>query len=137
MDFFAAQLKDGQEGAIIKNMNSVWVPKRSKDLCKLKEINTADMIVVDVFEGTGKYTGMLGGIVCETSDGLVQVRVGSGFSDTDRAMNKAEDWIGNIVEVLYNTKIKSKGKDKSSLFLPRYSLTRFDKTVANTIEELK
>lgn len=136
MEYFAEQLKQGQEGAVLKNLDSKWVPKRSKDQCKLKEINTADLIVIDTFEGTGKYTGMLGGLICETSDGLLNVRVGSGFSDEDRAKD-ASVWVGNIVEVLYNQKITSKSKDKASLFLPRISCVRFDKTVANTIGELK
>lgn len=135
MEFFQEQLTQGQEGAVLKNLDSKWVPKRSKDQCKLKEINTADLKVIGTFEGTGKYVGMLGGLVCETSDGLLNVRVGSGFSDEERTVPQ-EGWIGKIVEVLYNQKITSKSKDKASLFLPRISCVRFDKTVANTIGEL-
>jgi ATP-dependent DNA ligase len=45
--------------------------------------------------------------------------------------------IGNIAEILYNEVIKSKGKDKSSLFLPRFVKLRFDKKEANSIKELK
>ena len=136
MGFFAEQLKQGQEGAIGKNMNSVWMPKRSKELCKLKEVNSADLIVVDVQEGTGKYVGMLGALVCETADSKLRVNVGSGFSDVQRAQ-PLNTWKGKIVEVLYNQKISSKGKDAASLFLPRFLIERFDKTIANTLSELK
>lgn len=136
MEFFHQQIADGQEGAVLKNLDSLWVPKRSKDLCKLKAIYTADLIVMDTFEGTGKYTGMLGGIIGETSDGLLNVRVGSGFSDDERG-RPMKDWIGSIVEVEYNQKITSKSKDKASLFLPRFVVKRTDKNVANSITELK
>lgn len=136
MDFFKRMLDRGEEGAIIKNIVSLWVPKRSKDLCKLKEINTADLLVVDVEEGTGKYTGMIGALVCETSDGKVKVNVGSGFSDEDRKKPVSE-YLNKVVEVLYNTVISSKGKTTSSLFLPRFNGVRFDKITANSLEELK
>ena len=137
MQFFAEQLSQGQEGAIIKNMNHLWVPKRSKDLCKLKEINTADLVVVDIVEGTGKYVGMVGALVCETSDSLLRVNVGTGLSDEQRKeMWINQSLIGSVVEVTYNQKITSKGKDKASLFLPRLAVVRFDKTTANTLAEL-
>lgn len=135
MEFFAEQRRAGEEGAVVKNAESLWVPKRSKDLVKLKAIESADLIVVDTFEGTGKYKGMLGGLICQTSDGLLEVRVGSGFSDEQRA--DTTSWMSSIVEVLYNAKIQSKGKDKACLFLPRFVVKRFDKTVANTLDELK
>lgn len=138
MEFFQEQRSHGEEGAIIKNMNHVWVPKRSKDLCKLKGIQSADLVVVDIYEGKpgSKYVGMLGGLTCETADGKLRVNVGSGFSDEQRANFDRKYWVGSIVECLYNMKIKSKGKDKASLFLPRFVCKRFDKTVANTYKEL-
>ena len=139
MSFFMEQLTNGEEGAIIKNMDSVWVPKRSKDLCKLKEINTADLIVIDWYHGEpGKqFEKGLGGLVCQTSDGKLQVNVGSGFDQETRLAGNFDSWIGKIVEVLYNQKITSKGRETASLFLPRFNLLRFDKDEANTIGELK
>lgn len=41
-----------------------------------------------------------------------------------------------IIEVIYNATIKSKGKDKASLFLPRFVKIRIDKTEANSMKEL-
>lgn len=139
-EFFEEQLAAGEEGAILKNINHLWVPKRSKDLCKLKAVETADLVVVDIYEGTGKFKGMLGGLTCETSDGLLNVNVGI-FQGNEMEIRSRFDrkyWVGSIVEVLYNAKIKSKGKDTWSLFLPRVSVVgkRFDKNVANTLEEL-
>jgi DNA ligase-1 len=137
MEDYAIKRKAGKEGTIVKNINHMWVPKRSNELCKLKAIETADLMVVDVIEGTGKYVGMVGALKCKTEDGLLEVNVGSGFSDAERKEFFRFGMINSVIEVLYNEVIKSKGKDKASLFLPRFECVRFDKTVANTLGELK
>lgn len=131
----------GHEGAMMKNMDQTWQPKRVKGIGKMKAEAAADLRVVDVIEGTGKYKGMLGALVCETQDGLLRVNVGSGFTDEER-ITFWYDYTkgplrGKIVEVLYNQKITSKGKDKASLFLPRFLVFREDKNVANNIDDLK
>jgi hypothetical protein len=136
-EFFAEMLAKKEEGAIIKNLKSKWVPKRSKDLVKLKAEEVADLVVVDWAEGTGKYTGMMGALVCQTSDGLLEVSVGSGFTDEQRKTLKKDDVVGRVLEVMYNAVIQSKGRDVKSLFLPRALEFRFDKDVANTLDELK
>ncbi len=125
----------GHEGAMMKNMDQKWEPKRVKGIGKMKAENVADLIVVDVKEGTGKYQGLIGSLICQTSDGLLEVSVGSGFSDDERKL-PFETYIGKIVEVMYNQKITSKGKEKTSLFLPRFLTVRTDKLVANTLDEL-
>lgn len=132
--FFEQCIAAGEEGAMIKNMNAMWVPKRSKDLGKMKAEEVADLVIVGVEEGAGKYAGMVGAYVCETSDGKLRVNVGSGLSDTDRATPLKE---GTIISVMYNQKIQDKNGGKASLFLPRLQEVRFDKDVANTFEELK
>ena len=134
--FFEKCLDAGEEGAMIKNMNAVWVPKRTKDLGKMKAEEVADLLVIDTFDGNGKYTDMIGGFICETADGKLRVRVGSGLSDEERILSKSE-FVGKIIEVMYNQVITSKDKDTASLFLPRFMGVRVDKTVANTFEELK
>ena len=72
----------GLEGVIIKNPDAYYVKKRSPAWLKIKAQETLDLPVVGAFEGTGKYVGMLGGLIVE-SDG-VHVHVGSGFSDDQR-----------------------------------------------------
>lgn len=131
LEFFKQQLDAGEEGAIVKNADSKWVPKRSKDLCKLKEILENEMIIVGIFEGTGKYVGMLGGITCESSDGKINVNVGSGFSDKERIEYFTNPPIGKITTIMYNQCILGKNKTISSLFLPRFNCIRFDKSIAD------
>jgi ATP-dependent DNA ligase len=103
----------------------------------MKAEEECDLKVIGMEEGTGKYDGVLGALVCETADGLLKVNVGTGFSDDDRI----DYWDSNIrnviVTVRYNQKIKDKKTGVHSLFLPRFVCVREDKDVANTLEEIK
>lgn len=134
--FYDEMREDGQEGAIIKVANAVWEDTRSKNYVKLKAEETADLVVVGVLEGSGKYKGMIGSLLCETSDGLLQTGVGTGLNDDDR-MKDPSYYMNSIVEVCYNEVISSKGKSIKSLFLPVYKQVRFDKSSANALGELK
>ena len=154
LEHFQKMLSQGLEGTILKNQDAKWSNTRSKDLVKLKEENTIDLLVVDIEEGSGDFEGGLGAIICETSDKKLRVRVGTGFSFEDRGFvndlsngkkvvkqiksleEVSKNYLGKIVEVKYNQIIKSKGKDEMSLFLPRLVCVRNDKSTANSIEEI-
>lgn len=135
--FFEKCLSEGKEGAMCKNVDMLWEPKRSKNIGKMKAIETADLKIVGLQEGSGKYVGMLGAFVCETSDGLLRVNVGTGLRDQDRSDFWDDLYLDKIIEVKYNQLITSKGKDIASVFLPRFMGIREDKTVANSLSELK
>lgn len=134
---FEEAILRGEEGVIAKNLKAFWEPKRSFNLCKFKAEYSADLIVIDWESGTGKYDGILGALVGETSDGELQVNVGSGYSDCQRKVITAESSIGKIIEVKYNGVIDKKDGGKKSLYLSRFVKFRPDKNVANTICELK
>jgi DNA ligase-1 len=135
-EFYSTCISEGHEGAVLKNINSLWVPKRSKDLGKMKAVEEADLIVVGYVGGKGKYVGMLGKLLCETSDGKVHVGVGSGWSDEERATLTEKNTKGRILTVLYNQKVSDKS-GTWSLFLPRKVEFRDDKDIANSFDELK
>lgn len=131
-------LAKGLEGCILKNPNATWSSKRSNDYLKLKNESTADLRVIGYDMGTvgSQFEGMLGCLICETSDGLLQVRVGSGFKHLKGERDDPEFYVGKIVEVKYNEVISNKSSTTKSLFLPIFSCVRFDKDIANTLEEL-
>ena len=54
---FEVFLKQGYEGAMVRNMNGLYVNKRSTDLLKIKEFQDAEFEIVDVEEGRGKLAG--------------------------------------------------------------------------------
>ena len=132
---FEGLLADGQEGIILKDKRGVWENKRAKHQIKFKGELECDLKIVGIEEGTGKYAGMLGAIICESADGVVKVRVGSGFND-DHRKNLGKEILDKIVAVKYNMRIKNK-LGEESLFLPIFVEIRDDKNVADSSEDIK
>ena len=133
---FKEYYDQGEEGIILKDMHAPWENKRSKSLIKFKGELECDLKIVDVEDGTGKYEGMLGALVCESEDGIIKVKVGSGFNDEDRKKIKKQDVVGKVVAVKYNSRIRSKHEDES-LFLPIFVEIREDKDKADSAGSIK
>lgn len=133
---FKEYYDQGEEGIILKDMNSAWENKRSKSLIKFKGELECDLKVVGFEPGTGKYVGKLGALICESDDGIIKVKVGSGFNDEDRESIKEQDVIGKVVAVKYNARIRSKS-EAESLFLPIFLEIREDKTQADSSGSIK
>ena len=117
-------------------MNEDWQDKRVKHQIKFKGELECDLKVVGFEPGTGKYVGKLGALICESDDGIIKVKVGSGFNDEDRESIKEQDVIGKVVAVKYNARIRSKSEDES-LFLPIFLEIRQDKTQADSSRSIK
>lgn len=138
---FEELLADGEEGTILKNYCGLWEDTRSKHLVKFKAERDADLEVIGWNPGEGKFVGMVGSLICASSDRLVECSI-SGFSDDLRAeiTKDIDSWVGCIVAVLYNERISSKSSGRAgidSLFLPRFAERRYDKSVANSSKEIK
>jgi ATP-dependent DNA ligase len=133
---FEKFLAEGQEGTILKSKTGIWEDRRSKDQIKFKGELECDLMVVDWEEGTGKNKGRLGALVCETSDGVIRVNVGSGYSDEQRA-EFDKKVIGKIITVRYNARIKERSGESESLFLPRFIELREDKSTAEASKSVK
>lgn len=135
---FEEYYAQGLEGIILKNVQSAWQPKRVNHQIKVKGEEEADLKIVGYYEGKGKAAGMLGGLNCETSDGILKVDVGSGYSDEERKRlwKIRTKLVGKVVAVKYNCRITDSAGDWC-LFLPIYVEVREDKDEANSFEELK
>ena len=98
---YADYITEGYEGAIVKQENGLYLDSRTWDWMKLKNTETADCPVVDVFEGEGKYIGMAGGLVVNFNGKTV--RVGSGLNDSQRMYwwDDKDEIIGRTVEVAF------------------------------------
>ena len=129
--FFNEMLERGEEGAILKNFAFKWEPKRVKGVGKMKAELDATLEVTGVEEGTGKNKGRMGALICQSKDGTVTVNVGIGFSDEVRE----EFWKNppKFIDVVYNAIVDDKRTGKKSLFLPRYTKVRLDKTEADLL----
>lgn len=138
---FEKYLSEGQEGIILKDLSGIWENKRAKHQIKFKGEQECDLEIVSVEEGTGKYAGKLGAVVCRSrpEDGkFLTVNVGSGFNDAqrDNLWATRDTLVGRIVAVKYNMRSKNKAGEES-LFLPIFVEVRDDKDVADTLGDIK
>lgn len=130
LDAYVTAITRGYEGVVIKPLDGLYELRRSYAYMKLKQFETADLTIVDAFEGAGKYMGRLGGFICATDEG--EVRVGAGLSDRQRAKFWAEfqsgRLIGRIIEVGFQYKTAA-----GSLRHPRF--IRFRDTLSYGVKE--
>lgn len=119
----------GYEGMIIKAWDSLYTFKKNKTWMKLKAEEPADLKCIGWEEGKGKYTGMIGKLVCqgEVDGKFVTVGVATGMTDADRAKDPKE-YIGKIIEIKYNEPCQDKRTGARSLFLPVFVIVREDKS---------
>ena len=80
----AAVIAAGGEGLVLQHRDARYVVGRSPTLLKYKPYDDAEARVVAYTAGQGKYLGRIGALVVRRPDGL-QFRIGSGFSDAQRA----------------------------------------------------
>ena len=137
MPIYEEIVAQGGEGVIMKDPEHVYECKRSKSWIKFKEVQDCDLIVTGWYPGEGKREdmGFIGGIICKDASGEYNVKVGSGFTESDlkQLSPQPNDLIGKIVTIQYNVPIDDKHGNKS-LFLPRFIEIRSDK---NEPEDLK
>lgn len=99
--FYTELVEAGHEGAIIKNPEGVYELKRSGNWMKWKPVLDADLEILEVYPGQGKYTGMAGGLMVNYKG--KSVGIGTGFTDAERYelwQNRAE-MVGRIAEIQY------------------------------------
>lgn len=127
-EIFEGYVRDGYEGAIVKDMDATWKDNGKPSYCiKLKRKEPCDLKVVGWYEAEkgSKYEGLLGGLHCESACGKIKVNVGSGFNDDDR--KHLIDNLPPVVEVEYDSVTEDKKTKQKSLFLPIYKRPRYDK----------
>lgn len=139
-DHYTEMTECGKEGTILKDQRAIWKDGTSKDCVKFKIEVEVDLLVTGVNEGNGKNAATFGSLVCQSSDGLVEVAV-SGFADADRERIAGElgQWIGKrIITVRANNLIPvPHNGGKRSLFLPRFVEERLDKTEADSLDKIE
>lgn len=111
----------GAEGLMVNLYNGLYEFKRSKNILKLKTMQTADLRVVDYEEGNGKNKGKLGALIVEFihNNNIYTCKVGSGFSDEERVLywNNIDLVMDKIVEIQF-FEITNNSNNEYSLRFP-------------------
>lgn len=101
MAAFDLFLKEGYEGAMVRNRLGMYVNKRSYDLLKVKEFDDSEFKVVDVEEGKGIMEGKAI-FVCETPEGIrFNTKMTGSLSDLEKYVKSPEIVLGKMVTVKY------------------------------------
>jgi len=101
-------LADGYEGAIARNVDGMYVNKRSYDLQKIKEFDDAEFKIVGVEEGKGKLAGH-GIFVCVTDEGQTFNAKMKGSTEALKDyLEHPEKYIGKLLTVQHQGKSASK-----------------------------
>ncbi len=157
--------EDGDEGAILKDLQSDWGNKTHKRIIKLKDgalgegkERECELRVIGFYAGKDgtKYQDCLGGLICESECKGLETNIGSGLSDEDRFFTGFDedgevinpDWdaaydlieekyTGKVITVRFNEIIQDKKGSKPRLFLARYIELREDKNVADTVQYIE
>ena len=120
--------KNGYEGIMLNTAEGFYETKRTSGLLKVKKFHSCDGIVKGMYEGTGKYVGMLGGINITFEDQVVNI--GSGFSDEERRLywDNPELIIGKVCEYQYFEKTENQNGGTDLRFATWKRNIREDKT---------
>lgn len=141
LDIANQWIEEGGEGGVLKNIHSIWKNGTSAHWIKLKSVVDCEMLIVGWEFGTkgDKFESCMGKIFCQSSDGLIKVKVGGGFSTVKGDKNRLWNWdeyVGKITTIRFSEMITKKGVVVKSLFLPRFIEIRHDKNTADSHEEI-
>lgn len=98
-------IEQRHEGGILRNMNSPYQFKRSKDLLKIKPENDAEFRITGISEGQGNWAGKAKIISLKSLD-VSQYEFNATFKgsmeDAKKCLEEKDKWIGEIVTIKYN-----------------------------------
>lgn len=121
-----------KEGVMINLNDKPYEFRRTSSLLKVKVMQDADLRIVDVYEGTGRNKGRLGGVIVEFmyKDKLWQCECGSGFSDDERISfwQNPDEIIGRIATISYFEITRNENGGYGLRFAVWTHRIRYDKT---------
>lgn len=97
----ASQRGMNHEGVMVNLLNAAYVFGRTNHLLKVKVMQDADLRILDVKRGEGKYSATLGALIVDYKG--TPVGVGSGLSDEMRwkIWNNPEAYIGRVAKIRF------------------------------------
>jgi DNA ligase 1 len=104
--------KNKGEGVVVRDPNIDYINKRTSKALKVKSFYDTECEVISYTKGRGKYTNMVGAIICKLSNNI-KFKIGSGLKVQDR---KNPPKIGTIITFKYKEFTKY-GKPRFPVFL--------------------
>ena len=106
----------GHEGVMINLADAFYTFKRTSNLLKVKVMQDADLRIIGVKEGEGKFAGTLGALIVDYKGS--PVGVGSGLTDEMRSIIWAypDSYIGRVAKIRYFEETEDKNGVKSIRF---------------------
>lgn len=89
------------EGIMLLDLDSIYIPGRSRSLLKIKQMKefVGRVIDIEMARAGTKIEGMVAALVCEVEGCNVPVRVGSGLNNEERMDMAFNSPIGKMVEI--------------------------------------
>lgn len=137
-EYLNTWLKEGEEGAILKNCDAVFKNGTSTEQIKLKPEIEVEVRCIDFTEGNGKFKDTFGAIVFKTDDELIQGKV-SGISDAERVeiFKNRSKYLNKVFTVKATALTKSEDSEIYALMHPRFNGFREDKDYTDTLDRVK
>lgn len=140
MAHYREVIAKGLEGTVVKHPDAAWKDGDSKDQVKFKLEVDVDLKIVGFRDGTdGKRTATtFGSVICQTSDGLLEVAV-SGFKrDMEQYLHENRDSVMHKIMCVKANEVSrpSESNELHSLFHPRFVELRDDKYEADTLAQV-
>lgn len=127
----------GEEGAIIKNTNSIFKSGTSKEQIKLKPEIEVDVRCIGFTEGNGRFKDSFGAILYKTDDDSISGQVSGITDDMRKYISENRSKFLNKVFSMKATALTS-DKDKNyGLMHPRFIEFRDDKDYTDDFERIK
>jgi DNA ligase-1 len=99
-DLFLYFVDLGYEGAIVRNLDGLYVNKRSNDLQKVKEFEDAEFPVIRVENGRGKMEN-LAIFVCQAPGGEFRCKMRGALADLAQYLDRPELAVGKMLTVQF------------------------------------
>jgi len=98
---FSEFLEQGYEGAMVRNINSYYVNKRSYDLQKVKDYEESDFKIIGIEEGKGSMLGKAIFVCVTTKGDEFKAKMIGKLSDLEKYITHPNLAIGKMLEVKY------------------------------------
>ena len=101
MTAFEHFLAEGYEGCMVRNMDGLYVNKRSYDLLKIKEFDDSEFKIVGIKVGTKGSMAGKAVFTCENGDTTFDVKLKGNMDELTKYANDPSLVIGKILTVKY------------------------------------